>query len=103
MTRNKVTSDEFTRDMGYSEKDFYRTLPAAIGEYRYTKNRPIVTITHPDESHVLTLNVVPLPDRVLGHIRIERVEVNFRFRDFSTDERDRFMACFDLRFQRGGG
>ncbi|MCP4487436.1 MAG: hypothetical protein GY820_08985 [Gammaproteobacteria bacterium] len=103
MTRGKVTSDEFTRDMGYSEKDFFRTLPAAIGEYRYTKNRQLVSITHPHENHVLSLKVMPLPDRVLGKIRIERVEVSFSFRDFSTDERDQFMACFELRFQRGGG
>ncbi len=103
MTRNKIVSDDFTRDMGYSEKDFYRTLPSAIGEYGYTKEGQLVTVTHPDKDHVLLLNVAPLPDRVLGFIRIERVEASFSFRDFSTVERDQFMAGFDLRFQRGGG
>ncbi len=89
--------------MGYSEKDFYRTLGPAIGEYRYSKEGQFVTITHPDRDHVLILDVTPLPERVLGHIRIARVEVSFSFRNFSTAERDQFMAGFDLRFQRGGG
>ncbi len=89
--------------MGYSEKDFYRTLPSAIGEYRYARTGQLVTITHPDRNHVLLLNVAPLPDRVLGSIRIVRVEVSFTFRNFSIAERNLFMAGFELRFQRGGG
>ena len=89
--------------MGYSKENFYRTLATAVRDYGYTRDGNSVTITHPDKKHVLLLNVEPLPDRVMGGFRIERVEVSFKFKDFSAEDRDKFMVGFDRSFQRGAG
>ena len=89
--------------MGYSENEFFHTLPTAIGEYQFTREGRLVTITHPDKDHLVELNVIPAPDRVIGMMRIERVDVSFSFKRFSVTERDAFMAQFDRSFQRGGG
>ena len=89
--------------MGYSEKEFFHTLPTAIGDYQFARDGERVTITHPERDHQLLLNVAPLPDRVLGLIRVPRVDVRFSFSKFTTAERDQFMALFEQSFQRGGG
>ena len=103
MARNKIVSDEFSRDMGYSENEFFHTLPTAIRDYEFVREGTRVTITHPQRDHQLELQVVPLPDRKIALMRIPRVEVNFSFKNFSTAERDQFMAFFEQSFQRGGG
>ncbi len=95
--------ESFERDMGYSEKEFFRVLPAAIGEYQYIKNGLEVEVTHPDKPHSLKLTLSVLPDRQLGAVRIQRIGVQFAFTNMSTDERLTFMRRFDRRFQRGGG
>ena len=103
MGRNTIVSDKFTRDMGYSEAEFFHTLPTGIGDYQYVRDGSEVTITHPERTHTLTLEVTALPDRAIALLRIPRVEVRFSFQDFSPADRDRFMEKFDQSFQRGGG
>jgi len=93
----------FERDMGYNEKEFFRVLPAAIGEYKYTQEGDLVSIRHSDNDHQIDLTVRPLPDRRLGAFRIQRIDVQFAFSNMSQAQRDTFMARFDRRFQRGGG
>lgn len=95
--------ERFERDMGYNLKEFFRVLPAAIGDYQFSKNNAHVEITHPDNQHQLKLVVSELPDRLLGAFRIPRVDVQFSFSNMTADERRQFMQRFDSRFQRGGG
>lgn len=95
--------ERFERDMGYNESEFYRILPAAIGAYQYQKNGTSITVSHPQNQHQLILNVSPLPDRVLGAFRIQRVDVQFSFSNMNLAERVQFMQRFDRRYQRGGG
>ena len=95
--------DSFIRDMGYSEKEFFRILPTAVPGYVYTVQDNRVTICGGGCGGQLTLVVKSLPDRRLGMIRIPRVEVEFMFRKFSAAERSGFMKNFDRSYQRGGG
>ena len=93
----------FERDMGYSESEFFRLLPAAVGEYQYSVDAGQVEISLFGHARRLSLNVSPLPDRCLGAFRIERIDVQFHFVDFTAEQRSNFMRYFDRRFQRGGG
>lgn len=93
----------FERDMGYNIKEFFRVLPAAIGEYKYTRVGERVRVDHVDNNHRLDLVVTPLPDRQLGAFRIQRIDVQFTFSNMDEAQRNRFMHRFDRRFQRGGG
>ena len=95
--------ETFARDMGYSEKEFFRVLPNALGDYQYLKDGARVEITHPDKHHQIQLGLHELPDRQLGAFRIQRIGVRFTFSNMNADERLAFMQRFDRRFQRGGG
>lgn len=94
---------EFTRDMGYSRKDFLRVLPKAIRDYEHVSQDDKEIITHPDKSGTLTIIVSSLPNRVLGFIVIERSEVKFVFEGYTLEERKEFMFYFDRGYRRGGG
>ncbi len=93
----------FERDMGYSEKEFFRVLPSALGNYHYRRQGNQVLVDHPDHAHKISLRIAPLPDRRLGAFRIERIGVQFELLNMDAEERACFMRRFDRRFQRGGG
>ena len=95
--------DSFKRDMGYSLQEFLRILPTAVGEYNHDVRGNLVMITDTDSNLELELEVTELPDRQIGMIRIPRVEIGFRFQNFSKQQRQQFMINFDRSFQRGGG
>ena len=95
--------EHFERDMGYNEKEFFRVLPAAIGDYQFSVNGDTVHVNHLENNKALTLRITPLPDRRLGLIRIQHIDVQFLFSNMNEDERNKFMHRFDRRFQRGGG
>lgn len=95
--------ERFERDMGYNESEFHRILPAAIGDYHHLVDGKQITVSHPDNNHQLVLMVTPLPDRVLGAFRIQRIDVQFAFYNMDANTRSTFMQHFDRRYQRGGG
>jgi len=95
--------EHFERDMGYNDKEFFRVLPAAIGDFQYSVTGNTVRISNPDNNQTLELRITPLPDRRLGLIRIQHIDVLFSFSNMNEDERNKFMHRFDRRFQRGGG
>lgn len=93
----------FNRDMGYSEAEFYRILPAAVRDFDLSITGGEAVITSKLGDHQLRLIVTPLPDRVLGNMRLPHIDVRFEFIDFSEQQRKEFMQAFDRSYQRGGG
>lgn len=93
----------FTRDMGYSKNDFLRVLPRAIRDYDHIVEGDQVKISNSKNKHKLILTLSALPNRVLGNIIIERVDVKFEFIDFSAKQQTEFMLQFDRGYRRGGG
>ncbi len=89
--------------MGYNEKEFFRVLPPAIGEFKHTREGNRVHISHAENNQALDLVITPLPDRQLGAFRIQHIDVLFSFSNMTEEQRNRFMYRFDRRFQRGGG
>lgn len=95
--------DAFERDMGYSVAEFFRILPNAVGDYDYSIDGDRIEIRPAAGSRRLELRVRELPERKIGMIRIPRIQLAFRFEQFTPEERREFLAAFDRSFQRGGG
>lgn len=91
----------FTREMGISHAEFWRTLPSAVDNQAYTLRDDTVTIA--DASRTIEIRLSPERDRRLGSLTLPTTTIRFTFIGYSRSQIDRFMARFDLYFQRGGG
>jgi hypothetical protein len=93
---------EFDREQGFSEADWQRCLPGAVG------GRPL-DLRQPGEARVavgtgtLLLRWQVMPPRQIALARILRLAVQYRFDGVPEAERQAFMRYFDLYTQRGGG
>lgn len=98
---NKQIPEHFTREMGLSDREFMRTLPAAIAPLNFRLADKTISIDHPGGN--VRIRLQEMPDRRIAAIRIPKTSVEFRFSGLSDVERLQFMHRFDLHFQRGGG
>ena len=94
-------AEQFEREMGCTEGEWLRWLPAAIGEceWRLGASRAGVDIG----PGTLTLDWRTGEPRVIALMRMPRLHVNFRFEGLDAQQRLAFMKRFDLYMQRGGG
>jgi hypothetical protein len=94
-------AEDFERDMGCTEAEWLRWLPAAIGAHPW---QPTVQAAEVQigAGH-LQLNWRPAAPRVIGLACIPRLLVSFRFSGLDDAQRHAFMKRFDLFMQRGGG
>jgi len=92
------------KEMGYTQAEFHRVLPKALGsgDYKTTlEGREIVfengktrlTITLSDQK---IRSITPL-------MRIPYMEVSFIFEGFTTEGLEAFRKKLDRSFQKGGG
>ena len=93
----------FHRDMGYSVEEFFRVLPAAVRDYELSVSENVAVITLNHDDCILKLSITPLPDRLLGNMRLPHIDVRFEFLNFTMQQREDFMKAFDRSYQRGGG
>lgn len=91
----------FEREMGCTEADWLRSLPAAIGarEWRCEPGSAAVRIGE-GELHLGWRAGKP---RTIALVRLPRLHVSFRFDDVPGDARRAFMERFDAYMHRGGG
>ena len=93
--------DVFEREMGLTHREFFRTLPAAVGEQAYVVDGSTITVTLNTGRLVITL--APESVRRIASARIPKTDVHFSFENVPADEKQSFLLYFDKRFQRGGG
>ena len=91
----------FTRELGLTHAEFYRSLPPAIAHRAYTVDDNRVRIA--DGTRAVTIELGPQRYRSIASLRLPYVEATFRFIGFATREREAFMTRFERYFQRGGG
>lgn len=91
----------FTREMGCTEAEWLRWLPAAIGERAWQRDGQRALVDVPPGRLVLRWQV--LPPRVIALVRMPVLQVDFEFEALSDEQRLAFMRRFDLYMQRGGG
>lgn len=94
-------ADNFDREMGCTEKEWFGWLPQAMGQHHYKMVAQALTASI--DSGQLTLSWRVGEPRVIALARIPRLLVSFRFSALDDVQRYRFMKRFDLYMQRGGG
>ena len=92
----------FSRDMGLTHADFWRYLPAAVGEHRWKRISDTAVKVYIGEGRLL-IDLGPEGERRIANIRLPRTIITFLFHEVSAQEQAEFLTYFDLRFQRGGG
>lgn len=95
------TALRFTREMGLTRDDFFRSLPMAIAPLEYAKDELVVTIPHPNGEVVIKLH--DSTERRIAALVLPVIPVEFIFTGLSDQERNEFMDRFDRYFHRGGG
>lgn len=91
----------FSRDMGITHSEFFRTLPAALGPTPHTVQGRDIIVTEDARRLVITLS--PEGRRRIAALSLPTTQVHFTFSGYPQQDIDRFMARFDRAFQRGGG
>lgn len=91
----------FTRELGLTYTEFYRSLPPAIAHHAFTVEEDRVQIDYGTRTVVIELG--PQQHRKIASLQLPFVEVCFTFVGFRPVERQAFMARFERFFQRGGG
>ena len=94
-------ADAFDREMGCTEAEWLRWLPAAIGDHPWEIHGRSVDARVGDGQLRLTWDVGE--PRVIALVRMPRLMVCFRFTGLTDAQRHAFMKRFDLYMQRGGG
>ena len=95
-------SHQFSREMGLSHAEFFRSLPAAIGQRPYRREGDRVRVEL-DDGRQVQFELGPERRRVIALLELPVTDVTFRFHGFDDAALEAFMRHFDLRFQRGGG
>jgi hypothetical protein len=93
--------ERFERDMGCTEAEWLRWLPAALGDHHWKHQEQTVGVRIGDGALGLKWQVAE--PRVIALITMPRLLVNFRFAGVDEVTRYKFMKRFDLYMQRGGG
>ena len=91
----------FSRDMGITHSEFFRTLPAALATLPYTVQGHEVIIN--DDTRRLVITLSPEGRRRIAALSLPTTQVHFTFSGYFPQDIERFMARFDRAFQRGGG
>ena len=107
------------RDMAATLEDFRRILPiAATNSFRATGVSRAAAVEFSEsagngaDEHIIVATcqdrrvgfvLANRGERELGAMRLPATRVRITFDGFSGDSADRFLACFDAYFRRGGG
>ena len=94
-------AERFEREMGCTETEWLRWLPAAIGEHHWKLQHRSAGVRIGDGALGLKWQVGE--PRVIALVRMPRLLVTFRFAGLSEAQRHSFMKRFDLYMLRGGG
>jgi hypothetical protein len=94
-------AEHFEREMGCTEADWLRWLPAAIGAHEWQQHAATALVQiGPGTLRLAWRAGAP---RVIAQVRMPRLHVDFHFEGLSDAQRLAFMRRFDLYMQRGGG
>ncbi len=94
-------AEQFDRQMGCTEAEWLRWLPAALGDHVWQADGATARVQ-------VTPGALRLSWQVLDPVRIAlvsmpRLQVRFCFTGLDAAQRLAFMQRFDLYMQRGGG
>lgn len=88
-------------EMGLTHAEFFRTLPAALGERPYRIDGDTVSID--DQDRTVTIRLAPESMRRIALLQVPVTRVEFRFDGHAPEQIEAFMNHFARYYQRGGG
>lgn len=94
-------AEKFDREMGCTEADWLRLLPAAMGDNHWKLQDKSAGVRIGDGALGLKWQVGE--PRQIGLVNIPNFLVSFRFAGLNEEQRYAFMKRFDLYMHRGGG
>lgn len=95
---------QFDREMGCTQAEWLRWLPAAMGDAVWTLQGNALVAHWPDlPAAGLHMGWRVGEPRRIALIAMPRLQVSFVFVHFDDAQRYTFMKRFDLYMQRGGG
>lgn len=95
--------ERFEREMGCTEADWLRWLPAAVGDNFWKLQAESRTAGVRIGDGALGLKWDVQEPRQIAGVRMPCLKVSFRFAGVEEARRHAFMTRFDLYMQRGGG
>ncbi|MBA4175689.1 MAG: hypothetical protein C0505_03885 [Leptothrix sp. (in: Bacteria)] len=96
--------EAFEREQGFSDSDWQRCLPGAVGAHPLALPAPgRAVVTMAQGGGRLDLQWTALPPRRIALLSLPRLAVRYRFEGVDAAARREFMRYFDLFTQRGGG
>jgi hypothetical protein len=93
--------ERFEREMGCTEAEWLRALPAAMGDCAWTQSAQSISAVV--GSGGLRIEWRQGAPRAIALMRMPRLHVHFGFAGTDEVQRHAFMKRFDLYMQRGGG
>ncbi len=96
-----VAATTVEKDMSISHREFFRSLPRALGTDAYRVEG--TTITVEDGGRRLDITLAPESERRIALLTLPVTLVTLRFTGYDEDEAAAALARFDQAFQRGGG
>ena len=87
-------------EMGYTPAEFRQRLPA-LADVEYDPAR--LQFEHVENGRRWSLRLSDPRERVIGSLRVPRVDVEFVFRRYALADINAFMTRFHAHFRRGGG
>jgi hypothetical protein len=100
-SRDDTGGEAFSRELGLTHAEFYRSLPPAIAHRPFAVENHRVVIQH-GHGHVV-IELGPQQYRSIASLRLPYLEARFTFAGLSRNDREQFMARFERYFRRGGG
>lgn len=94
-------SQTLEREMGYTQKEFMRTLPKGLHGYDFTlvENGADIQL----EGCTVSIRIGAEQIRKIALIQIPYIPVCFNYGGISDQVRQQLMKQFDLYFKKGGG
>lgn len=89
------------KEMAVTHRDFFRTLPQALGTKAYRKRGAKVTLADGDKRLEIALG--PEGERKIANLTIPATRVTLTFSGYSDAEAAAALKLFERMFQKGGG
>lgn len=96
-------STPLRQEMGYSLAEFNAVLPGAMRDWSVKGGQTTWRVADTAGVPVADIRLSPMPDRVMGMLRVPVLSVEIDFRDADDAQRSEFQRRFDRGFHRGGG
>jgi hypothetical protein len=87
-------------EMGYTPAEFRQRLPV-LADVEYDSERS--QFDHVEDGRRWSLRLSDPRDRVIGSLRVPRVDVEFVLQHYELADVNAFMTRFHAHFRRGGG